>query len=160
MDAAIIETIRSLDSFRKANSMALYVPVRGEVNLLSLWMGSEKDVYFPKISPEIIAFHRAESMNDFAPGCYGIPEPTCRDACNVCDIDLIVVPGIAFDRRGYRLGYGKGYYDRLIENYPDVKTIGVCFDEFLMEKLPDDPWDRNVDMVVTQFSVIKTNGEV
>ncbi|MGC9325656.1 MAG: 5-formyltetrahydrofolate cyclo-ligase [Desulfomonilia bacterium] len=160
MEKMILETIRDLPAYRDAQSLALYVPVRGEVDLLSLWKGSGKEVFFPKVNGDDLSFHPAESRREFTPGCYGIPEPTCRDACNISDIDCMFVPGVVFDRQRYRLGYGKGYYDRLIGNYPHILTIGVCFDEFLIDSLPVDPWDMNVDLVVTQSAVIRSIGEV
>lgn len=75
-------------------------------------------------------------------------------------IDLIIVPGLVFDRDGHRLGYGKGYYDRLINTNPGVATLGVCFDEFFIERLPVDPWDAKVNLVVTQTGIYRSEGEV
>jgi 5-formyltetrahydrofolate cyclo-ligase len=76
------------------------------------------------------------------------------------NIDLILVPGLVFDRYGYRVGYGKGYYDRLIETHPNVITIGVCLDEFFIERLPSEPWDARVNFVATQLGIFKTECEV
>ena len=158
-EGLIIERIRSLKSFIEASTIALYMPVRSEVDLLSLWRPEDKRVVFPKVLGGNIAFSSAASREDFSRGAYGILEPTSLHNVEVGDIDLIFVPGIAFDRYGHRLGYGKGYYDRLIRNNPGTLFMGVCLDEFRIEKLPVDPWDARVGFVVTQAGIYK-EGEV
>ncbi|HVN70819.1 MAG TPA: 5-formyltetrahydrofolate cyclo-ligase, partial [Desulfomonilia bacterium] len=102
-----------------------------------------------------LAFSSAESENDFIEGAYGIPEPVSRSNREISEINVIFVPGVAFDRYGHRLGYGKGYYDRLVDKYPDITFIGVCLDEFCIERLPADPWDAQVDFVITQAGIYK-----
>jgi 5-formyltetrahydrofolate cyclo-ligase len=155
----ILEHILSLPSFRRAGSIALYMPVRGEVGLLSLWRPEEKKILFPKVTGDDLVFSPAASEKDFAKGAYGIPEPLSGKTVEASEIDIIFVPGIAFDRYCHRLGYGKGYYDRLIKKYSQTIFIGVCLDEFCIERLPVDPWDARVDFVVTQAGIYKL-GEV
>lgn len=159
-EASIIHHIVSMPFFQQADVIALYVPVRGEVDLLSLWHSSNKVVLFPKVCGDELAFYPAVCMDDFEKGCFGILEPSCADAFEVGKIDMIIVPGLVFDRGGYRLGYGKGYYDRLMKDHPGIRTLGVCFDEFYIERLPVDPWDANVELVVTQTGVFRSEGEV
>ncbi|MBN2297132.1 MAG: 5-formyltetrahydrofolate cyclo-ligase [Deltaproteobacteria bacterium] len=159
-EGLIINHIAKLSLFQKASVVSFYMPIRGEVDLLPLWHRYKKTVLFPKVCGNMLAFYPAQDKKDLERGCFGILEPSCTDAYNVCEIDLIIVPGIVFDHVGYRLGYGKGYYDRLINNNPGVTTLGVCFDEFYVERLPVDPWDANVNLVVTQTGVYRTEGEV
>lgn len=64
-------------------------------------------------------------------------------------LDLIVVPGMAFDRQGHRLGRGKGYYDRFLIKYPEVKTIGICFDFQLLDEVPAEPHDQLIDEIIS-----------
>lgn len=158
-ERAIIEHIQALPCFAKAASMALYMPVKGEVSLLSLWRPGERLILFPKVSNEILVFSSAVSKEDFRQGAYGIPEPISSRNMEISEIDVIFVPGIAFDPYGHRLGYGKGYYDRLIGKHPDVTFIGVCSDEFCIERLPVDPWDTRVDFVVSQAGIYKSEVE-
>jgi len=158
-EGVIIEHIRLLKSFAEASTIALYMPVRGEVDLLPLWKPEERRFVFPKVLGDVIAFSSAATRQDFSRGTYGILEPTSRQYVEVGDIDLVFVPGIAFDRYGHRLGYGKGFYDRLITNNPGTLFMGVCLDEFRIEKLPVDPWDARVGFVVTQAGIYK-EGEV
>lgn len=155
----IIERIRSLECFARAATIALYMPIRGEVDLLPLWRPEEKRVVFPKVLDDVIVFSSAATSEECSRGTYGILEPVSTVCVEACEIDLIFVPGVAFDRYGHRLGYGKGYYDRLITGSPGVLFIGVCLDEFCMDRLPVDPWDARVDFVVTQAGIYK-EGEV
>jgi 5-formyltetrahydrofolate cyclo-ligase len=154
-EQAIIRHIRALPCYGNASSMALYMPIRGEVSLLSLWQPEQKMILFPKVSGDSLTFSSAASEKDFRQGAYGILEPVSQRNTELSGIDLIFVPGVAFDRYGHRLGYGKGYYDRLIGMYPDTTFIGVCLDEFCIDKLPVDPWDAPVDFVVTQAGIYK-----
>lgn len=152
-EARILDHIRELHSFRRARTMALYVPVRGEVSLLALLDDSGKTALFPRVHGEDLAFYPARGIDAFVPGRFGIPEPPEGPAFPVDDIDLIFVPGISFDRIGHRIGYGKGYYDRLMRANGHVRTVGVCFDECFVDRLPADSWDVQVECVVTQTGV-------
>ena len=64
------------------------------------------------------------------------------------EIDLIIVPGMAFDNSGHRLGRGKGFYDRFLAQHPDVYTIGLCFDFQYFDKIPSESFDKKVDEVI------------
>ncbi len=152
-EARILEHIRRLHAYQRAHTMALYVPVRGEVSLLALLEDSGKNALFPKVHGEDLAFYHARSIDAFVPGRFGIPEPPEGPAFPVDGIDLIFVPGISFDRIGHRIGYGKGYYDRLLQANGHARTVGVCFDECFVDRLPADSWDVQVECVVTQTGV-------
>lgn len=157
---SIIDHIVSMPHYQRAEVITLYMPIRGEADLLHMWQSSGKVVLFPKVCGNGLAFHPAQCEKDFTQGCFGIPEPVCDDAFDMNKIDLIIVPGVVFDRSGHRLGYGKGFFDRLIHENPDVMTLGVCFDEFFVDRLPVDPWDASVNLVVTQTGVFISEGEV
>ncbi len=70
--------------------------------------------------------------------------------------DLLVIPGIAFDIKGYRLGLGKGHYDRYLSKNNNIKTIGICFSKNLLQRLPTEDHDCKMDYIVTEHSIIKT----
>ncbi len=152
-ESQIITRIRALPQYREARVVALYVPVRGEVDLLPLLEDTPKTSLFPKVHGEDLAFYPAACVNTFVPGRFGIPEPSEGPVYPVSDIDLMFVPGISFDRTCHRIGYGKGYYDRLMQANGHVATVGVCFDECLVDRLPADSWDVQVECVVTQTEV-------
>ncbi len=160
-ESQIITRIRSLPQYREARTVALYVPVRGEVDLLPLLKDTGKTTLFPKVHGEDLAFYPAAGVDTFIPGRFGIPEPPECPIFPVSGIDLMFVPGISFDRTGHRIGYGKGYYDRLMQANVHVITIGVCFDECLVDRLPADSWDVQVEYVVTQTEVfLRSKNEV
>lgn len=152
-ESQIITRIRALPQYREARTIALYVPVRGEVDLLPLLEDPGKTALFPKVHGEDLAFYPAAGIDTFIPGRFGIPEPPEGPVFPVGDIDLMFVPGISFDRTGHRIGYGKGYYDRLMRAKTHAAAVGVCFDECLVDRLPADSWDVQVEYVVTQTEV-------
>jgi 5-formyltetrahydrofolate cyclo-ligase len=156
----ICSNIYLSEPFKQAIVVALYHPARCEVDVMHLLDADSKMFVFPRVSGERLEFAQAGTRGDFKKGAYGISEPVHADVIDVKDISLILVPGIVFDRNGYRLGYGKGFYDRLLSEYPDIDTMGVCCDEFVLESLQRDPWDARVDYIVTQNGLFKTREEV
>lgn len=152
----ITDRIRSLPEYRDASVVALYYPVKGEADLLSLLGDRARTFLFPRVNGNQLSFHPAANLDDFKAGSYGIPEPAAGKAFRVQDIDLILVPALCFDERGHRLGYGKGYYDRLLKDSPGIFTVGVCFDECHVTGLPVEPWDVHVNCVVTQTGVFRS----
>lgn len=159
LDAAVRHQIEDSDLYEDAVSVAMYFPIHGEVDLLPLWMGSNKSVVFPRVEGETLVFCPARTMREFTPGAFKIHEPQTPPVC-IERIDLILVPGLIFDHSGLRLGYGMGFYDRLIKAYPEIVTMGICLDEFFVETLPKEAWDARVKYVATQSSIYKIEGEV
>lgn len=159
IEKAIQDHIVRSTIFLRAKTVALYMPIRGEADVLPLLIASEKKIVFPKVNDNMLIFCPAKSIDECCPGCYGIPEPSSPPV-RVDEIDLVVVPGVVFDHFGYRIGYGKGFYDRLIMKHPKMNTMGVCFDDFFVDRLPRDPWDVNVDSVVTQTGIFHSKREV
>lgn len=93
-----------------------------------------------------------ESMDDLTKGTYGISEPSVVKTADEKDIDVILVPGLAFDRHGGRMGFGKGYYDRLLETSSAVK-IGLCYDFQLFDTIPTESHDVPMDYIVTEKEI-------
>lgn len=89
-----------------------------------------KKIYFPRIHGESLSF------DSFHP------------------LDLIVVPGIAFDKRGYRIGFGKGYYDRFLSDYTGIK-VGFAYDFQVLESIPHESWDIAMNYIVTEKKVYR-----
>lgn len=87
-------------------------------------------------------------------GSFQIEEPTGNDLTDVDDIELMVIPAVAFDRKGNRLGRGKGFYDRLLKTSRATK-IGVGYEFQLLDSIPCEPHDVAMDMVITQKTLIK-----
>lgn len=142
-------------SFCGAEHIAFYCGIASEVatrSCLNAFLKNKK-VYLPKTQPgrKLMTFRRVRSLSkDLVKGPYGIMEP--KSSCvarPVCRMDLIIIPGVAFDRRGGRLGRGAGYYDRLLKKAPKVVKIGLCFREQLLKKVPMSRHDVRVDRVIT-----------
>ena len=92
---------------------------------------------------------RFEGSRQLAKGPYGIVEPTGSTVLDKRMALPILVPGLAFDRRGHRVGYGGGYYDRYLKNYPGLK-VGLCYEACLLDEIEVDPWDQPVDILLTE----------
>ncbi len=117
--------------------------------------GGRRVVAVPWCDGDDLGLWRIESLSELVPGTWGIPEPPAdrrgdperRVAPEA--IDLVVVPGLAFDRRGRRLGHGKGYYDRLLARSPAVRA-GLCYAAQVFPEVPAGPRDAVMDFVVTE----------
>lgn len=160
----IRKRLASLPVWKRARVVALYAPIRGEVDLLplvELARAEGKRVIFPRARVEgrALEFFEIRRPEDLVPGAYGVPEPPGEGARRVplSAVDLVVLPGLAFDARGRRLGFGGGYYDRLLERGGPV-TVGVAFDCQLREALPEEAHDRPVELVLTEARCLAPGG--
>ncbi len=123
-----------------------------------------KHVVVPYCENGQIELFRLDHVGELAPGAIGVLEPR-RELRGQLDRkidrsgpDLIVIPGLAFDRRGGRLGYGKGYYDRFLHHVrSDATRLAVCFECQLFAEIPLLPHDVRMDMIVTEKAVYKTD---
>ncbi len=117
-------------------------------------------VYYPRITiGGEMAFYPAGPESKMIRGLFGIPVPEGNKESDrrVDGFDLVVVPGLAFDRRGYRLGRGGGYYDRFLSRPVSSKVVGLAFSWQVVHELPIDPWDVPVGAVVTESGVIRVS---
>lgn len=156
----ICKNILDFNLFKSAACVALYFPVRSEVDILPLTAVKGKYFVFPKVVENDLFFSHAEYPDGFMIGSFGIPEPATGKYLDFGEIDLFFVPGIAFDKSGYRLGYGKGFYDRLISKHAQIITLGICYNDFLLKGLQVEPWDTRVNYMVTDQGVVHTHKEV
>ncbi len=139
----------------------VYVDFRAEVEtgtLLEEVLERGKRLVLPKVQPRglLACLRVTDTKDDLVAGRHGILEPRSDGTIAVCprEIDLVVVPGVAFTRYGYRLGYGGGYYDRfLAQEAPGAVAIGLAFEVQMAECLPVESHDRPVDMVITESGV-------
>jgi 5-formyltetrahydrofolate cyclo-ligase len=160
--AKIRERICDFILANSLSSVAIYYPINNEVDLLGLLPWAKErgvKVYAPKtFSDWSMQFLPVGSDEDFvASGQWQVPEPVVAIAApEDTDLpELIIVPALAFDHLGYRLGYGQGYYDTFLYNYPGL-TIGALFSEFMHpEALPKDEWDMPVQYLLTEAELWK-----
>ena len=150
---AVYARIRALAPYRAAHSIMAYMACRGELSLApvleDIWARG-KALLLPRCeASDIMTARQVDSPSQLAPGAYGVMEPS--EACEVVspqEIDLILVPGVAFDRRGGRLGQGGGYYDRFLAETPALR-VGICHDFALLERVPTQAHDRFMDCIIT-----------
>jgi len=116
-----------------------------------------KKVYLPKtwLKERRLTFHRVYSFSDLVPGPFGLLEPNPKnEETDLGSLDVMFVPGLAFDVKGYRLGYGGGFYDRMLRETSALK-VGVCYSFQLVESLPVEPHDVPVDLILTEDGIIQ-----
>lgn len=141
------------DSFREATDLYCYMNFDYEVGTVRIMEEAwrlGKDVWLPKVSGDEMDFFLVHSVKELKKGAFGIMEPSGNSEKATGEDGLIIVPGVVFDRHRHRIGYGKGYYDRYLTAHPDLITMGIAFDIQLMEKIPNDEFDRKLDMVFTE----------
>ena len=135
-----------------AHTVLLYSALPDEVPtlpLLNRLTAEGKTVLLPRVvSDTDMELRRYTGPHDLEPGAFGIMEPTGELFTDYDHIDVAVVPGMAFDREGHRLGRGKGYYDRFLARLPHIYKIGVCFPFQLVDQVPTDAHDILMDEVI------------
>ena len=120
-----------------------------------LWEQDKKIVVpITDIESSTLSLSYINSMDDMKKGAYGILEPKTVRKADENNIDVILVPGLAFDSNGGRMGFGKGYYDRLLESSKAVK-IGLCYDFQILEKIPTESHDVPMNFVITEKEILE-----
>ena len=149
LSKSIVARIESLPEFESAEHVMIYYPIHREADILSLAeRHPEKLFYLPVTHRRTIEVRPYDSSEKLHRGRFGIPEPKGRRYRG--KLDMIIVPGIAFDHQCNRLGRGGGYYDRFLRHYSDVLKVGVGYDfQLVREPLPVGRHDKAVDIVVT-----------
>lgn len=149
------KTLLNSAEFAAAHTVALYSPIRNEVEtdeLFRVALALGKKVLFPAMDKQSLAFRVVGSSSDLECGGFGILEP--KKSCQTVDpgeAALIVVPGVAFDVRGRRIGYGKGFYDKALHRLEGCGSlIGLCYQFQLLEEIVAEPHDVLMDAIVTE----------
>lgn len=163
-DSIIKDRLFNVPEFIAATVVFFYASFRSEVKTLkmieeSLRIG--KKIVLPKVDKEKhrLSLYEIRDVSELSPGYMGIPEPSPRDdrLVNLDDIDLVIIPGAAFDYSGNRLGYGAAYYDILLsEGKKKIPIIALAYEEQLVDSILSETHDVKVDIIVTDKRVIKT----
>ncbi len=164
LDRKITARLLNLWQYRDADTVFTYVSTDLEVDtreFISRALLDGKTVAVPKCvdGTRLMDFYVIKSFDDLESGAFGVLEPIPEKCEKITDFSagMCIVPALAFDRAGYRLGYGKGYYDRFLSNYCG-ETLGLCYNSCIRDKLPHGKYDRCVDKIITQSNIIFTNG--
>ena len=152
LETKIINNVLNNKKVLEANNILIYVSLDMEVDtkelINKLWK-LNKNIYVPKVEENIINFYKINSFGNLVIGSFGVLEPITniiyKDDNNSC----CIIPGLLFDKNNNRLGYGKGYYDKFLENR-NIYKIGICFSKFLVDSLVTDKYDIKMDEVITE----------
>lgn len=150
----VFERLEKTAAFLMADRIMMYHSLPDELythDFLKKWSG-RKRFYLPRVNGadlEVLPYEESR----LEVGSFHIEEPTGRDTTDPAEIELVVVPAVAYDRRGKRLGRGKGFYDRFLKETKATK-VGVGYEFQLLEELPVEPHDVGMDIVVTQHTTI------
>ena len=145
--------------FGKGGVIALYAAIRNELDttfVLHHAIACGMTVLLPVVSGLGLVFRRIVSPDSLKRGAFGILEPdeSCAEV-SPREADVVVVPGIAFDLSGRRIGYGKGFYDRVLHDLEGKgKLIGFCYDFQLLTEIVDEPHDVVMDLIITEHRVV------
>ncbi|WP_461832652.1 5-formyltetrahydrofolate cyclo-ligase [Aquifex sp.] len=150
----IAENLRSIPEYKRAKTVLLYCPVKGEPDLTTLFseLINRDALILPKVKGKTLELYKVNTLSCLKKGSFGIPEPEEGEKVSPDEVELFVVPGVVFDKEGYRLGFGKGYYDRLLRGVKSPK-VGVAYSFQVIDKLPRDPWDIPVDIIITEKNI-------
>ena len=150
-EAVVREIAAYLDGHPHLRTVALFSPLKGEVDVTPIMARGDRVWVFPKVSGNTLTLHRVtDAARDLVPGAFGIREP--RDGAPVleaAEVDLFLCPGLGFDTHGGRIGRGKGFYDGLLAKArPDALRIGVCFGHQLVDGVVMEDHDIRMDGVI------------
>lgn len=159
MSLSIMSSVLTHPRIQEADTILMYHSLPDEVDThsaLDQLLAMGKKVFLPKVVSDtemtIHEYTGADSLQPSEP--YGILEPTTPELSIVnCQLSIAIVPGMAFDRQGHRLGRGKGYYDRFLSQIPNIYKIGVCFPFQMLESIPSESTDVVMDEVITSLNL-------
>lgn len=155
----ICELITNLSLYSQATNIGLYMAFNNEIDVNILWqdaLSKNKQCYFPKVlNANLMIFLPVNNATNFSRNKWGILEPTTNEALSLSptNLDLIIIPLVAFDKSGNRVGMGKGFYDRALANNNHTIKIGVGYDFQKVPLLKAETWDIKLDIIVTEKMV-------
>lgn len=164
LSTRIQQTFFLLDTVIHAQSIMIYLSYAQEVEteaIINEFLRLRKIVYVPAFTKDMTEIYPSQLHSytqEIRDTIMGVPVqlPQYQTVSDVRSIDLIVVPGIIFDERGYRIGFGKGFYDTLLSQKSNQqKTIGLAYAFQVISRVPVDVWDQPVDLIITEHTIIR-----
>lgn len=161
-DRLIMDKVISLPDFLKAKTILYFASFRSEVNTLPQIeeaFRSGKRIVLPKVdnANKRLKLYEILNTDEIKLGFWGIPEPEAipERERDINEVDLVIMPGVAFDMQGTRLGYGAGYYDKLLSGLKrNIPLIAIAYEEQTVDSLPSEDHDIRIDMIVTDKRII------
>ncbi len=152
----ILQVFINTNIYKNSENIGIYYPYGSEPNFEEIFLVNNKNFFLPKITANSsLTFHKYKHHDELTKNKYGILESS-GEIISPTNLDLIVLPALMADRNGYRLGYGKGYYDRFFSTNIFLGTKIIFIPEKLfIEKLPYDEWDIPSDIIITEKQIYK-----
>lgn len=160
-DRRICDLAQGLVSFRHAEVVLFYAPTQYEIDIMPLAeiaLSRGKQIAFPKCNTEdhSMNYHYVTDLSQLSPDAYGIREPSSDAPIYDLEHDtrtaICFVPGAVYDKCGYRIGYGKGYYDRYLNQFSGCK-MGLVYSDFIIDRVPRGRYDIATDILLTEKGV-------
>jgi 5-formyltetrahydrofolate cyclo-ligase len=156
---AIAERLTQLPEFRSAKTVAAFASIGSEADTMPImeaaWADS-KLVALPRLTGERMSLHSVLPETKLQPGPFAVPEPAPEQPLLPPErVDFVIVPALAVDPRGHRIGYGKGCYDQLLPSLSQAFSCVIAYDFQLLAEVPEQPFDVPVDGIVTDVRVIR-----
>jgi 5-formyltetrahydrofolate cyclo-ligase len=154
-DLEIRQRLFKFSEYKQAKSVLFYASMGNETETRQAIVAalSSKRVFLPYVVGDDLEISEIRSWRDVAPGKFKILEPKRKENAPISDVDLIIVPGVAFDERGHRIGYGGGYYDRLLAR-TKAPRVALAYESQIVASVPAEDHDQRVDKIVTEKRVI------
>ncbi len=153
LSAQIKNNLFSFNLFSKSKNIMCYYSIASEIDTLDYFSDDSKNWFLPKVDGEnmFVCPYCSQLLNN----CYNIPEPTSQPV-NPSHLDMIIIPALCVDKNGFRIGYGKGYYDRFLKTVPkSVIKVVLAYSELFIDNVFPDSFDEKCDYVVTEDGVFK-----
>lgn len=154
-DTQIFRKIIQLEEYKKSKLILTYVSLKEEVDtfkLIEYSLKIGKKVAVPKCKGDNIVFYNINTLSDLEEGSFKILEPKTNEVINNFSDSICIIPGIAFDKENNRIGYGRGFYDRFLQNYNGIK-IGLTYKECICEKIDNDSNDIKMDKIIFNYNL-------
>ena len=134
----------------------LYAATDDEISTRAIAERALKDgkkLLYPKCEGDHeMSYYYVDSLDELKAGMFNILEPSDRKAYEPNSTDVCIVPGLAYDKQGYRLGYGRGFYDRFLSDFGGI-TVGLCYSDFIEGNVPKGKYDMKVDVLLTEKGI-------
>ncbi len=161
LDAGVLANVRKMREYQRCSTIYIYVSTQIEVDtrkIIEMAWSDNKKVAVPRCIPETrqMTFHYINSFDELSAGTFSVLEPSPEaPLAENYDKSIMLVPALVIDKYGYRLGYGKGYYDRYISKYSGL-TVGLCYMGSIKNRLYHGRYDRKLDYIITEKYIKRT----
>ena len=154
-DELIFNSVINDEDYIRSNTIGIYYSLKSEVDTLKLIRYSlthNKIVLLPRVEGSNMSFYPIDSLDNLCRSSFGIMEPVGETIFPKEGIDLLIVPGLVFDKNKNRIGFGRGYYDKYLFDYKGT-TIGICYEEQMTEEIIPDEFDVKLKKIITEKCV-------